>query len=106
MSTSNSPLPQSMEVPTAQAPEATLQATPEELSYAAVGESKGWEQLKKHYEDRKEYFSRYLPGGDSIANLSGPELEGWVKAAAVIMDECDSVVAQIEAITNAAKKSK
>lgn len=106
MNPTNSPMPQQSNLPDFNPPQTEIQATAEELSYSKVGESKGWEQLKEYYEKRKKHFSQYLPGGDSISNLSGVELEAWVKAAATIIEEHDNVIQQIEAITNAVKKAK
>lgn len=103
---SNSPLPNTGDLPDFTTPETPQEFTSEELQVAQITADKGWEKVKEFAEERIEYYRQHLPGGAKISDVNKDELAAWVRAADTIITEFRGLITEIEGVSNAVKESK
>ena len=88
----------STELPQAQLDEKAIQ---EEKAIAQWTNDREYQRLKAHFEDRMEFFRRFLPNGTQVVEAPKGERDAYWVAANVIIAELSTVLNFYEATTEA-----
>lgn len=79
------------------------EAKRQEMAITRLTESKEWKELRKHFESRKEFYAKFLPGGQDPKTVSIEEAgKMWMVATSVIA-ELDAVIMTYEEIAKSVR---
>ncbi len=85
-------------------PEPTEVEYTDEQVLAKLADTEGWKKITDWANGKKEYYTKYYPGGDGITkNASDAEIARAWKCSVEINSVLDELVGQVEAAKNAIK---